>query len=811
MCQGREETEPDNHPALLVCSSASVHGDAVEPVSASPSRTDVVAVTKRLVRAQSAEHPLSLSSPSGSLLAARVQQFATRLEQLDPNPSPEEVEYLQRMLARLEQLEQRVVQMLTELVPADELAFGRLLALYELISSTVDLYPSALSATAGVKPSACDRPTEPSPTGSWGSALLDSPSLSEPRSWASAPRHRGEDATAHNRNALGSSPPGAASGSVSGAELTSAAGRAIGSARSRSRRVPLIALAQPLANFRSRSQSSPTTAAELSYCALVCDWSPRHVSSSETLCSPRAAGGAVGAQPSEGVCTVQYAEAAEHNPPVVFAAVDKRERPSNPEGLRKSTREHVNQQCERLAPKAQQKVDGADRPSAQRRPREDGKRRSTHQQRSTRKHRSGKADEVRSSEHQEAPEPISASTVKREPRERMRTRTRKHKHGERSRRHHKHSSRSRRDHRERREKRVASAEAEALAKLGDSRLLSSLPGATHDPALRAPSSRRTAMPSSSSSPLPSLSLKPVESGAVEQSSSARSVHEMRLASRECGICWEECDPLHSLGCGHSYCEECLVGYLENRVQEGNVLEIPCPDPACDGELLPHVIGALLSEERYEKYQRFTLLAALSQDPACRWCPNKECGNALIGDPSQPQMRCPECSTDFCYRCQQHWHPNLTCEEFSNKNQRGGEEQKFSRWKRRNKAKPCPRCGVTIQKNKGCNHIICDACKYEFCWLCLEYCEPGHFQQGACRGRQFGRLDRIKFTAAMVGFYTLWGVAFVGGGLVVLALALPVALVALPVIGVNRINRRRHQRARLKRVRRTQRAAEVDPF
>jgi len=86
--------------------------------------------------------------------------------------------------------------------------------------------------------------------------------------------------------------------------------------------------------------------------------------------------------------------------------------------------------------------------------------------------------------------------------------------------------------------------------------------------------------------------------------------------------------------------------------------------------------------------------------------------------------------DFCFRCKNEWKDNHNCEKDSELIKYSNENQ--------NKLKKCPNCKSWIEKNRGCNHMTCFMCKYEFCWLCMQECPPDHYNIPGtdCYGKQF---------------------------------------------------------------------------
>ena len=68
----------------------------------------------------------------------------------------------------------------------------------------------------------------------------------------------------------------------------------------------------------------------------------------------------------------------------------------------------------------------------------------------------------------------------------------------------------------------------------------------------------------------------------------------------------------------------------------------------------------------------------------------------------------------------------------------------SQWVQEN-TKACPRCRAATQKNGGCNHITCRACRHEWCWLCSASYKAGHFQRGACEQFSQDFFDEINMS------------------------------------------------------------------
>lgn len=221
-------------------------------------------------------------------------------------------------------------------------------------------------------------------------------------------------------------------------------------------------------------------------------------------------------------------------------------------------------------------------------------------------------------------------------------------------------------------------------------------------------------------------------------------------------------------CGHKFCIDCLREMITLAINESRVM-IECPLMECNKHIHPNDITRIVGHDNpvLLKYEQFMVRRVLRSIADVRWCPAPDCTYAVIahGCASCPRLTCERCKTEFCYHCQQIWHPNKTCADAaattaatasmhfagpSSSGKRGHRRRskrrgrRSERWASREKVdfespyqkriilgetiKRCPCCKVAVMKvdDGSCNHITCSQCGAEFCWLCLKVITDLHF-------------------------------------------------------------------------------------
>jgi hypothetical protein len=189
----------------------------------------------------------------------------------------------------------------------------------------------------------------------------------------------------------------------------------------------------------------------------------------------------------------------------------------------------------------------------------------------------------------------------------------------------------------------------------------------------------------------------------------------------CSICQTATNEnfINLLDCNDIFCKDCLYQYVKYRIEECQVLTMPCPNHECRSQIDEPIIKHLVSEALYEKYKAFKQSEELSKNPYHRWCPQPDCTGYDIGTASNIQLSCNICKFSFCFYCQEPWHATGKCKFES--------EKEMQKWAKNNGVKICPNCRRKVEKNLGCDHMTCSKCRYEWCWLCGDKYSSSHMQ------------------------------------------------------------------------------------
>jgi len=205
----------------------------------------------------------------------------------------------------------------------------------------------------------------------------------------------------------------------------------------------------------------------------------------------------------------------------------------------------------------------------------------------------------------------------------------------------------------------------------------------------------------------------------------------------CQVCFEQvpADDCLALWCKHWFCKECWYGYIEGKVKERAVVPLKCPMHNCNKALTTDAmekleLGTVLMQAYKRECVRHYVERSQKDKPKIAWCRNpKGCEGVLSleGNVSLSTLQCGVCGYQFCFKCDLAPHAPVSClmmQKWSEKNGfiEGSEEEMENRKIKHRTTKPCPKCGVPIEKNGGCSHMTCTlgqgGCGYEFCWHCL---------------------------------------------------------------------------------------------
>ncbi|XP_017043645.1 E3 ubiquitin-protein ligase ariadne-1 [Drosophila ficusphila] len=194
----------------------------------------------------------------------------------------------------------------------------------------------------------------------------------------------------------------------------------------------------------------------------------------------------------------------------------------------------------------------------------------------------------------------------------------------------------------------------------------------------------------------------------------------------CGICLSPCNELKGVGCGHNFCAACWKQYLANKTcSEGLANTIACPSANCD-ILVDYVSFLKLADdpEVIERYQQLITNTFVECNTLMRWCPAPNCTCAIKANCVEARPVLCKCGHQFCFGCGENWHEPVSCSWHKKWMKKCLDDSETSNWIAQN-TKECPKCNVTIEKDGGCNHMVCKnpACRYDFCWVCLGSWEP----------------------------------------------------------------------------------------
>ncbi|KAF2823698.1 hypothetical protein CC86DRAFT_384256 [Ophiobolus disseminans] len=259
-------------------------------------------------------------------------------------------------------------------------------------------------------------------------------------------------------------------------------------------------------------------------------------------------------------------------------------------------------------------------------------------------------------------------------------------------------------------------------------------------------------------PVPHIKAAAIFKPKAQAQAKAQPKMKLPLTKRECSICATTKSVSHSFRlsaksevCKHfqDVCGLCIQKMLKTKIADRKLSEpdLACPLPKCDHGLDTVMLKqACINKELVGQYEQALVKHHLSANPNYIVCLSSTCGAYFSIEDCQGDSRrkrttkhkaaCPHCEYALCLTCNRPWHGNTGCDKAKQKEDADSVEEIKTMG-----AKPCPKCGLNIDKEGGCDHMTCSACRHNFCWECLvPYQDPVQHAPGCTHGRRDVAVD-----------------------------------------------------------------------
>jgi hypothetical protein len=168
------------------------------------------------------------------------------------------------------------------------------------------------------------------------------------------------------------------------------------------------------------------------------------------------------------------------------------------------------------------------------------------------------------------------------------------------------------------------------------------------------------------------------------------------------------------------CKACLKEWVNVQIEtsrttptgeDGMLLGIACPE--CPELMLESDIQGATTKTNLERFQALEYRHTGNNTPGWIWCPDPDCGAGHV--PDGKIFMCKDCGERSCVPCDRPYHDGETCAAYQLRIKDRVKEEDKSLEEIKKATKPCPHCGVRVQKRGGCEHMKCHQCGQGFVW------------------------------------------------------------------------------------------------